>query len=62
MSYEPTDQTTDAVCDAAFICGRDLDPDDPRSEWINVLPAFLRGDAEDAYHAGQAERYECEDW
>ena len=74
MKYEPNDKTDpNAVCDAAFRCGRDLHPTDRRADWIDALPARLvvagqdvaiplRGDATDAYHAGQAERYECENW
>jgi hypothetical protein len=63
MIYEPSDKTSpEAVCDAAYNCGRDLNPNDRRAQWIDTLPADLRRDAVDAYHAGQSERYECEDW
>jgi len=63
MNFKPTDLTDQrAVLRAAFNCGLYLKPDDWRSAWLDELPQPLRGRACESYHAGQAERYEQEDW
>lgn len=47
---------------AAYRCGRDLDPEDPRSEWVGTHPHRKEWRLVEGYHEGQAERYEQEDW
>ena len=59
---KPTD-TLDQLAELAYACGRDLAPEDPRSRWIDGIDDHeLRAELTEAYHAGQAERYESEDW
>jgi hypothetical protein len=62
-TYQPTPGATeDQVLDFARRCGRDLNPNDHRARWIDALKGAAYTAAVEAYHAGQAERYECEDW
>lgn len=61
--YKPANLSAwNEVLRAAFICGRDLRPNDPRSDWIDGLSDPLHSYAVAAYHNGQAERYEAENW
>lgn len=59
--YTPsTNDSLDDLIQKAFNCGRDLAPSDKRANWIDSHESsrvlIL------AYHEGQAEQYECEDW
>ncbi len=51
------DAPHDKQMDAARYAGLDLPPDDARAAWVE-----RRDDLVAAYHDGQAERYEREDW
>lgn len=75
MEYQPAPEimqaallgdpdSTTAVVDLAYKCGFELKPEDQRSKWIDEIPSLnpLRENAVDAYHAGQVDRYENEDW
>lgn len=55
----PTDSLDDLV-QKAFACGRDLAPSDSRANWIDSHESSQ--DLIVAYHEGQAEQYENEDW
>ena len=62
-TYKPSPSATpEQVCQAAYNCGRDLRPNDRRASWIDELTGSQYTEAVEAYHAGQAEQYECEDW
>jgi len=52
----------DTLTDKAFACGRDYDPDDARSRWIDAYEGDDYKMLVEAYQEGQAERYENEDW
>ena len=63
FNYEPDPREDEhKIIDAAYHCGRDLDPDDKRAEWIDDVPGALGASCISSYHAGQAERYEQEAW
>lgn len=60
--YTPQDgDDADKLADRAYRCGLDLPPKDKRARWIDD-PRPARADLIESYHAGQAERYESEDW
>lgn len=60
-TYAPANNDSlDALVEKAFNCGRDMHPDDPRANWIDFHKERRALIA--AYHEGQAEQYENEDW
>ena len=55
--------TEDDLLDKAYNCGKELHPKSDKAVWIDRWPvSVLRHALINAYHAGQSERYEQENW
>jgi len=62
-NYSPlSTDSLDDLATKAFNCGRDLDPEDARANWIEDYTGEEHRQLVESYHAGQAEQYENEDW
>ena len=61
FNYRPDVKTAslDQLAEAAYRCGLDLHPSDRQAAWMGE---DVHRVCCESYHAGQAERYENEEW
>ena len=59
INRETVERRNETMLEAAYRCGRDYAPQSSRSAWIDHVDSQ---DAIEAYHNGQADQFENEEW